>query len=142
MRRIHPSGASTVGQVNTPLDPGDFHCYVEFPTLESQDEDGHMQQDEEHNNTPQSTNDNLEDDAMSQGTDQGIGNTSTMSVHNVKDNNTIEATTGKNGTIDVNGGINDDNLLAMMAKDASAIHTTTATDSSPDGPYGSREEKC
>ena len=141
MRRLHPSDAGTVGQVNIPPDPGDIHRYVEFPTLESQDEEGHMQQDEANTDIPLNSTNTLAEDAMSQGTDQDSGDTSTMSVHNAQSDNNNEDGT-RSGLVDVNGGIDDDDLLDMMAKDATAIHTITATDTSPEGPYGSREEKC
>ena len=103
-----------------------------------------MQQDEDHNNTPHESTQNLEDDAMSQGTDHGDTDTTqtnsqsneAASIEIIEEDNTA------NGQIDVNGGIDDDDLLDMMARDATAIHTNNTQDLSPEGPFGTSEEIC
>ena len=47
-----------------------------------------------------------------------------------------------NRYLDVNGGIDDDALLDMMANDVNAMHTHTSIDLSLACPFGSGEEQC
>ena len=75
MRRIHPNDAGTVGQVSIPPDPGDIHRYIEVPTLQRQEEAVIMQQNTVTADTPQRTIDTLEEDVMSQSTEQDNGTT-------------------------------------------------------------------
>ena len=103
MRRLHLSDAGTVGQINIPPDPGEIHWYIEFPTLESQDEDGNMQQ-EDTNTDTQQQNTNNQDDTMSQGTEQGSQNSTNLAQPKAETHNTTDASMGTE-TIDVNGGI-------------------------------------
>ena len=43
---------------------------------------------------------------------------------------------------EVNGGINDDNLLEMMAREARTMNTPATKDQIPTGPFGSGETPC
>ena len=94
-----------------------------------------MQQDNIQDTTQHELNDTQEIDAMSHGTETGDATTPKSNSHSV------EAPL-VNRIVDVNGGIDDDNLLEMMVTDVQAMHTHTATDLSLPGSYGIREEKC
>ena len=48
----------------------------------------------------------------------------------------------KTPPLDVNGGIDDDDLLEMMSREVKDIHTPTMEGQSQVGPYGSDEEIC
>ena len=142
MRRLHPSNAGSTGQMNIPPDPGEIHRYIEFPTLESQDEESPMHQEEVHDEVQSTAQRHPGHNTMSQDDQAHVDSectehtdADTAMPDNAKANNTHIA-------LEVNGGINDDDLLDMMASDAEAMHTTTTTDASPEGPVGDREEQC
>ena len=84
----------------------------------------------------------LEDEAMSQ---SGQPATPKFDAKDdTYDNDTAMPATAPVETLccrDVNGGIDDD-ILDMMAQDATAIHHPTATDLSDDGPFGHDETLC
>ena len=141
IRRHHSSDAGTAGLVNLPPDPGEFHCDLEINTLQSPNDEVHMQQDEGHDNTPQALDDTQETDDMSQGTENGDATTKGPNSASAEVTWNVEAPT-VNRVIDVNGGIDDDDLIDIMAKEAQAMHTHTPTDPSPSCPSGSRNEKC
>ena len=88
-----------------------------------------MQQDKIQDNTQHELNDNNETDAMSHGMETDDAPSNKPNTHSV------EAPL-VNRIVDVNGGIDDDDLLEMMATDVKAMHTHTAPDQSPQGPYG------
>ena len=95
-----------------------------------------MQQDDTQENTHHDLNNTQGHDAMSQGSKNDDVNTNQSNTHNVEEAPSVSR------IADVNGGIEDDDLLEMMATDVKAMHTHTATDLSPPSPYGIREEKC
>ena len=78
---------------------------------------------------------------MSQSTEQG--STDTISIQHARKALTSNVEySQENGSVDVNGGIDDDDQLDMMARDAKAMNTTTPNDTSPQGPFGISEEQC
>ena len=141
IQRLHSSDAGTAGQVNIPPDPGEFNCDLEIHKLQSPDDKAHMQQDEGHDNTPPALDDTQEADDMSQGTENGDAPTKGPNRASAGVTWNVEAPT-VNRVIDVNGGIDDDDMIDIMAKEAQAMHTHTTMDPSPTGPSGSRNEKC
>ena len=143
MRRLHPSDAGTAGQLNIPPDPGETNRYIEFSTLESQHEEAHMHHEEaNYNSSPNKLIDNVEADAMSQGTDHGEIDTNPPTNHNDSATATDIVSTMEQGPHDVSGRINDDNLIDMMAREAVSMQPLIATDISLDGHDGRNKEIC
>ena len=92
IRQLHPSNAGTACHVNIPPDPGEIKCYIEFPALECQDEETNMQQEAANNHTPHACNNIQDNNAVSQGTDQGDPDTHKPNTNNAKDTmNSIKA---------------------------------------------------
>ena len=99
-----------------------------------------MQDDEADDNQQQVQNDTQEEDAMSQGTDPGDTNKPNTHKADILCDS-VEAPK-VNRYLDVNGGIDNNALLDMMANDVNAMHTHTSTDLSPACPFGSGDEQC
>ena len=139
IRRLHSSDAGTTGQINVPPDPGEIHRYIEFLTLENQDEESQMQQDETNDVTHQDTQAS-QDDTMSHDPDDTASKQSNQQDDNIT--MTDNAQSQETALLEVNGGINDDDLLAMMANDAEAMLPPNAPETSPLGPLGKGREQC
>ena len=93
----------------------------------------------------QDDGDHSTDEAMTQGAD------SISAEHNRHDTQNVDTPTytmTNNGAtpetcqLDINGGIDDDDLLEMMSREVKDIHTTTMEVQSQVGPLGSNEELC
>ena len=147
MRQLHPSNAGTAGPINLPPDPSELNRYIEFPTLESQDEEAHMQQEatqeEAQDTTSHTPQYGLEEDNMSQGdTDAEVNANSTETTDDDTSMQNIVKVTDVNEPLDVNGGIDDDDLLEMIASTVETIHTNNTEDLSPPGLHRHQEEQC
>ena len=138
IRRLHLSNAGTAGPVNLPPDPGEHNRYIEFPTLECQDEETPMQQDET-NDSKHSRDDSSA--AMTPTYQRTVETTENDTSQNDQAMQGNDHHTDETHLHDVNGGIDDDDLLALMGQEVHAMHTTP-DDSSPHGPYGSSDEQC
>ena len=112
MQKIHPNDAGNLGQSNAPPDPAPIHDGDNNALHQS------MSHPEDHMDT--NSSDASDDENMSQ-------------QHSEPTNNDIQ---------DVNGGINDDDLINMMARDATNIHMTHQEDHAPSGPYGTNDTIC
>ena len=144
MRRLHLSNAGTVGHINVPPDPGEIHRYIGFPLLENQNEATPMHQEEASSDAAQHpTQQSIEhQDEMSPSEDQVHDDSECIERYDDDTTMTGNAKATKTNTFEVNGGIDDDNLLAMMASDAKAVYNTAVTDSSHDGPHRDTPEQC
>ena len=100
-----------------------------------------MQQDEVHDDTSQALDYTQEANEMSHGTENGNALTGGPNTPSAGVTWSVEAPT-VNRVIDVNEGIDDDNLINIMAKEVHAMHTHTSTDPSQAGLSGVRDEKC
>ena len=137
MRRIHPSDAGTVHKVNVPPDPGETNPYENSATT-YKEADTLMEQDDNKADSPQRNHPHPQEDEMSQSTEQSA---ETISSPHANPNRVVDPNKA-NGTMDVNGSIDDDDLLAMMASDATAMHNPTPQDISLDGPLGTSASQC
>ena len=93
----------------------------------------------------QDNGDSSTDEAMTQGADSISAENNGHDTQNV---DTPTYTITDNGAtpetcqLDINGGIDDDDLLEMMSREVKDIHTTTMEVQSQVGPLGSNEELC
>ena len=135
MRRIHPSDAGTTGPINVPPDPGDTHCYTDSSTPERPEDETIMHQDDASNHSHNQEDAQLVDEPMVQGTDPV---TTVFDRDNKPVDNTVMHAHHHNP--DVNGGIEDDNLLDIMANEVQALHNPTPlVDTSLLGPFGEQQ---
>ena len=139
MRRLHPNDAGTTGPNNAPPDPGALYRYVEFPALTSQVEDIAVQQAALHGiqddtAVTQVENPTSEDHMDENSTDEAPDENMAPPSNEI-DNHASHLQ-------DVNGGIDDNDLINMMAQDAQSLHTPILNDHEPSGPCGSNEKTC
>ena len=143
MRRLHPSDAGTAGPMDIPPDPGEVHRYVEFPTLENQDEDANkMQQDDVPDTRPTPQEHPVEEYNIPWGHNKNTPASPQVSIDTENIMEDEEPTLPAKGTLDENGGIEDDDLLEVMANEVKAMHTTTPEASSPLGPTREPVPRC
>ena len=125
-----------MGPINIPPDPGDSRRYRESSTLEGQAEEENSNP-EALNKASQSSAEPIDDEPMPQGSDPPAA----ALTQETPDEDTAMSTATPH-TSDVNGGIDDDDLLEIMATEVQAIHNTNSLDPSLLGPFGNHKPLC
>ena len=114
IRRIHPNHTGNIGPSHAPPDPA--------PDEPIHDEDAN---DQTQSNHPK---DHMDDNSTNASDNKNMSHSHSKPItHDIQD---------------VNGGIDDNDLINMMAKDAQSIHTTNQDNQAPSGPYGNNDKQC
>ena len=98
-----------------------------------------MQQDETNNATHQETQAS-HDDTMLHDPDNNASKQNNQQEDNIAMTDDVKSQ--ETATLEVNGGIDDDDLLKMIANDAEAMLPPIAPETSPLGPLGKGREQC